>query len=367
MTEPLRILVAGWLNSPHLSSWADAVAAAGHEVHLVGRVPPGPPSIEGPNVHKLPGEGLPYVRSLQMSRALAQVVTEVQPDVIHAHWLPELGWMAAREGLHPLVCSAWGSDVLGMGGIGRRRSKRALDGSDLVTADSVHLARATRELAGRDLPVEVVRWGLDLERFAPGNMSAAREALGLEHDGPLIVSVRGFEPVYNPELQLEAFARIRTRRPDARLLLKSQGDSVPSVVKAAIERLGLDEVVTVVGNLPSERMADVYRAADVVLSIPLSDSSPRSVWEALACGRPVVISDLPWARDELEDGWHAVLASLDPAAVADAIERAIGDDRLGLEGRALAQKELDPAVWTARIDALYRSVVEGSRRRATSR
>jgi glycosyltransferase involved in cell wall biosynthesis len=80
-----------------------------------------------------------------------------------------------------------------------------------------------------------------------------------------------------------------------------------------------------------------------------------------------VISDLPWARDELEDGWHAVLASLDPAAVADAIERAIGDDRLGLEGRALAQKELDPAVWTARIDALYRSVVEGSRRRATSR
>jgi glycosyltransferase involved in cell wall biosynthesis len=114
-------------------------------------------------------------------------------------------------------------------------------------------------------------------------------------------------------------------------------------------------------------MADVYRAADVVLSIPSSDSSPRSVWEALACGRPVVVSDLPWARDELEDGRHAVLAPLDAAAIANAIEEAIGCDKLGHEGRALAQKELDPVVWTARIDELYRSVVAGSRRRATSR
>jgi len=367
VTKPLRILVAGWLNSPHLSSWGDAVAAAGHEVHFVGRVPPGPSSIEGTNVHKIRGEGVPLVRSLQMSRALARVVAEVQPDLVHAHWLPELGWMAAREGLHPLVCSAWGSDVLGMHGIGRRRSKRALDGSDLVTADSVHLAHATRKLAGRDVPVEVVRWGLDLERFAPGDTYAAREALGLEEEGLLIASVRGFKPVYNPELQLEAFARVRMRRPDARLLLKSSVDAVPSIVRAAIERLGLDEAVTTIGNLPAERMPDVYRAADVVLSIPSSDSSPRSVWEALACGRPVVVSDLPWARDELEDRRHAVLAQLDADAVAAAIELAIADDKLGPEGRALAQKELDPAIWTGRIDALYRSVVEDSLRRTTSR
>jgi glycosyltransferase involved in cell wall biosynthesis len=114
-------------------------------------------------------------------------------------------------------------------------------------------------------------------------------------------------------------------------------------------------------------MADVYRAADVVVSIPSSDSSPRSVWEALACGRPVVVSDLSWARDELEDGRHALLTPLDANAVAKAVVRALGSDHLGREGRSLAQKELDPAVWTARIDALYRSVVELYRRRATSK
>jgi glycosyltransferase involved in cell wall biosynthesis len=356
--EPLRVLIAGWLNSPHVIAWADSVAALGHEVHLAGRVPPGPAGIEGANIYELPGDGPLLIRSLRMSRALAEVARRVQPDLVHAHWLPEFGWMAAREGLHPLICSAWGSDVFGSRGIGRRRSKRALDGSALVTADSMHLARATRELAGRNVPIEVVRWGLDLERFAPGSISAAREALGLDIDGPLVVSVRGFKPVYNVDLQLRAFARFKRERHGARLLLKSPGDSVSTAMRETIKQLSFSEAVTIVGDLPPERMPDIYRAADVVISVPSSDSSPRSVWEALACGRPVVVSDLPWARDELEDGRHALLAPLDATAIADAIERAFGDDQLGHEGRDLARAELDPGLCAQRIEMLYRSVVE---------
>jgi glycosyltransferase involved in cell wall biosynthesis len=367
VAEPLRVLVAGWLNSPHVISWAEAVKAAGHEVHLVGRVPDGRPSATGENVHRLSGTGPPLIRSLRMSRELGRVAADVQPDLVHAHWLPELGWMAARENLHPLVCSAWGSDVFGVKGLGRRRSKRALQGSDLVTADSAHLARATQELVDRNMPVEVVRWGLDLGRFAPGDAVAAREALGLGDGGPWVASVRGLEPIYNPDLLLEAFARVRTGLPEARLLLKHGGQGVPRSVDTAIERLGLREAVTFLGVLPPEGMGDVYRAADVVVSVPSSDSSPRSVWEALACGRPVVVSDLPWARDELEDGRHAILTPLEATPVAEAVARALGSEELGREGRALAEKELDPAASTARIDALYRSVVELCRRRATSK
>jgi glycosyltransferase involved in cell wall biosynthesis len=300
-----------------------------------------------------------------MSRALAEVAAEVRPDLVHAHWLPELGWMAAREGLHPLVCSAWGSDVFEMRGIGRRRSKRALEGAELVLADSASLAHATRELAGREVPVEVVRWGLDLDRFAPGDKAAARETLGIEHPGPLVVSVRGFDPVYNLKLQLEAFTRVLTRRPDARLLLKSPAESVQSSVSGSIDRRGLADAVTVLGNVPPEQMPDIYRAADVVLSVPSSDSSPRSVWEALACARPVVVSDLPWAHDELAPDRHALLAPLEADAIAAAIERVLGDEAfarlLGAEARVLAVRELDPDTCTARIDALYRSVVERAR------
>jgi glycosyltransferase involved in cell wall biosynthesis len=93
--------------------------------------------------------------------------------------------------------------------------------------------------------------------------------------------------------------QIHQRRPSTRLLLKNPTQHVTTKTTRAIERLGLDGAVIMLGSVPAERMPDVYRAADVVASIPSSDSSPRSVWEALACGSSVVVSDLPWARE----GW----------------------------------------------------------------
>jgi glycosyltransferase involved in cell wall biosynthesis len=296
-----------------------------------------------------------------MSRALGRVAREIDPDLVHAHYLSEYGWMAARENLRPLISSAWGSDVLAARGVNRRRSKLALDASALVFVDSAHLGQEVRTLARSDVQVEIVRWGLDLDMFAPGDQSAARDALGVSSHGPLVVGMRGLGPVYNPGPLLEAFAQVRARRSDARLLLKHPKAVTPDPVTAAIERLGLSYAVTVIGNLSLERLPDVYRAADVVVSIASSDSSPRSVWEALACGRPVVVSDLPWARDELEPGGNALLVSLDAHDVADAISRVLDDpalaERLGAAGRALAFTELDPARSAARVDELYKSVL----------
>src|ERR671931_605963 len=191
IAEPLRVLVAGWLNSPHVTGWADAVAAAGHEVHLAGRAATQwPPPEERANVHMLRADGPPLLRSLRMGRQLHAVAQQVEPDLVHAHWLPEFGWLAAREGLHPLVCSAWGSDVFGVRGHGKRRSRQALAAADLLFADSADLARQATVLARRAMPVEVVRLPLDLNFFAPGDQKAARTALLLP-DSRLVASVRG--------------------------------------------------------------------------------------------------------------------------------------------------------------------------------
>jgi L-malate glycosyltransferase len=357
--ERLRVLVAGWINSPHVVAWVESLATAGHDVELVGRPAPELTPLEVPTkVHTLPASGPPLLRSLRMSRALADVAGTVKPDLVHAHWLPEFGWMAAREKLAPLVCSAWGSDVFGVRGLARRRTKLALKASNLVFADSLALARATRDLADGGVPVEVVRWGLDLRAFSPGDAAEARARFGIEHSGPLVASVRGFKSIYNHELLFEAFALLRERMPDVHLLFKFPSGDVPQAARDLLDRLGLADSVTLLGSLPPEQLPDVYRAADVVVSIASSDSSPRSVWEALACGRSVVVSDLPWARDELTDGLNAVLTPLDSAAIADSVERAILDRGLGAEGRALAEVELDPLKAVGRIEVLYRAAVE---------
>jgi glycosyltransferase involved in cell wall biosynthesis len=366
VADRLRVLVAGWLNSPHVEAWSESVLAAGHDVHVVGRVAPALPELElTVPTHRLHAGAPPPLRGLIMSRELGQVAAKIKPDLVHAHFLAEYGWMAARERLRPLICSAWGSDVLGARGVGRRRSRLALDASALVLADSAELVRESRALATRDVPIELLRWGLDLDGFSPGEPEAARELLGLPSNGTVVASVRGLSRIYNPDLLLDAFAEVHKRRPDARLLLKHPHTSLPPALDAAIERLGIRDAVIVLGNVPFERLPDVYRAADVVVSIPSSDSSPRSVWEALACARPVVVSDLPWARDELASGGQALLAPLTVDGVAEAILRVLDDGdlaaRLGVAGRKLAVDELDPARSAARIDALYRKVVEEGR------
>src|SRR5204863_55536 len=145
------------------------------------------------------------------------------------------------------------------------------------------------------------------------------------------------------------FELVRTRRPEARLLVKHPGTEPPPEAR---------DGVIVLGNVPPERVPDVCRAADIVVSLASSDSSPRSVWEALACGRPVVVSDLPWARDELAPGGQALLVPLEPEAVAYAVGRVLDDEalaaRLANAGRKLALSELDPEGCAARVDELYR-------------
>jgi glycosyltransferase involved in cell wall biosynthesis len=78
----------------------------------------------------------------------------------------------------------------------------------------------------------------------------------------------------------------------------------------------------------------------------------------------VVVSDLPWAREELVDGREALVVPVDTDAVANAIGRILDEqqatEELGKHARELAVAELDPARATARIDALYRSVVEAA-------
>jgi glycosyltransferase involved in cell wall biosynthesis len=268
--------------------------------------------------------------------------------------------MAARERLSPLVVSAWGSDVLGAGRLGRWRSRQAIEAADLVLADSAALADAARALARHPIRVERVHWGIDLERFAPdgAGRAAARQALGWE-EAPTVMSTRALGDLYNPLVLLKGFAEVRARLPAARLVLKHPGAAVPAAVLAEIERLRLADAVLLVGHVDAARLPELYRAADVVVSIPSSDSSPRSVWEALACGVPVVVSDLSWARDELAGAARLVAVRSD--AVADAVHELLVDGaaakRLADAGRARAEADMDRGVHLARVDELYRDVL----------
>jgi glycosyltransferase involved in cell wall biosynthesis len=108
-------------------------------------------------------------------------------------------------------------------------------------------------------------------------------------------------------------------------------------------------------------MADYYRSADVCVSIASSDSSPRSAWEALACGCPLVVSDLPWVHELIKADRHALVVPIEAAAVATAVERVLSDGalaaRLAAEGRALVEAHRDSRVEMDRLADAYRALL----------
>jgi L-malate glycosyltransferase len=365
MSGAPRVLMLGMVNHPHVEHLAIAMSERGFDVVVAGDVEPSLPAPALPDagidVREGPRRARRTVRGLVAHvRWIRRLLRELRPDLVHAHWFPGYGFFATLAGASPLVAMAWGSDVyranLRQELVNRLVARRA----DLVMTDSAALLGRLRELGARPERTLLVNWGVDLELFSPptGDRSALRERLGLD-PGPVILSPRSLSPVYNIPTIVAAFERVGERFPDAQLVLKHM-----AVDAADLGELPHADRVRLVGHVPYETMADYYRAADVCVSIASSDSSPRSAWEALACGCPLIVSDLPWVHELIEPGRHAVVVPIDPDAVAAAVEDLLGDPeraaRLAVEGRALVEARRNRDVEMDSLADAYRRLLRGS-------
>ena len=256
-------------------------------------------------------------------RWIRRLLREIRPDVVHGHWLCGFACFAALAGAEPLVAQAWGSDVFRAGRRQRLANRIALRRSAIALGDSQDLIDRLVALGAQPDACVLVRWGVDLETFRPADeaeRAGLRRKLGLAA-GPVILSPRSLMPIYNPQIVAAAWAEIAAEDAEAQLVVKHMG-----VVRHALGLLPFADRVRVVGHVEYEEMAAYYRVADVCLSIASSDSAPRSVHEAMACGAPCVLSDLPWVREEIVPDRHALVVRIDAGAVAGAIRRLLAPD-----------------------------------------
>lgn len=355
---PIRALVLGPLGPGHVEDQVMALRERGIESHVGGNASPELESSE------LAESGVPLSTAPLRSRStplgiaatarwVRGLIRELRPDLVHAHWLPGFGFAAAAAGASPLALTAWGSDVYQAGRRMRLASRFAVRRAELVMADSRHLLEACTALGADPGRTELVQWGVDLGAFTPaeGERGELKAALGLG-PGPVILSPRSLMPVYNiPEI-VTAFGLLAERLPDAQLVLKHMGP-----VRIELPELPFPERVHVVGNVPYERMPDYYRVADACVSIPATDGSPRSVWEAMACGCPCIVSDLPWVGELLTPG--ADVVTVRPAAepLAGALLELLADPErrgaIGGAGRATVMESLDRGAQMDRLAAHY--------------
>lgn len=364
--------------SSHTVKWLRYFLQRGDEVHLLGWSHPTDPSLAGVRYHHLP-EVLPApfvapVRSalwrlgwwsVAQWRQMQCLLEQIQPDVFDILMLNagELPAALARRG--PLVVTPWGDDLLvypkQYRPVTRWFLRLALRRADLVLCNSAALAHASAALGAQPPRIRRVGQIVDLQRFRPGlDAAGIQSQLGLT-SGPLLLSPRNLQPIYCIEVLVRAMPAVLKIYPGAKLILLGKRELDPNYVaqlEAEIVRLSLQQSVRFAGWFANDAMPQLYALADVVLSVPNSDSRPSSVFEAMACGTPAVVSDLAAVREIVEHGETGLVAPVgNAAATAAAILQLLNDEalrrRVIIQAFDFVRREGDFATQMAKVAAYY--------------
>jgi len=275
-----------------------------------------------------------------MAGALLPLLREIRArfpfDVIDAEFFwpdgPAAMHLAAALGL-PFSVKARGSDVHLWGarpGIGGQ----ILEAGRVATGMLAVSDALKRDMAALGLPadrIRVHRTGIDLDLFRPVDRAAAKAALGIA--GPLLVTAGALMRRKGQDLAIEALKAL----PGATLILAGGGPDRARLEALARSR-GVDERVRFLGNCPHGDLPGLLAAADVMV-LPTASEGLANVWvEALACGTPVVTSDIGGAREAIDRHEAGRLVPRDPGAIAGAIRDLLANPPAQAEVRKSAQR-----------------------------
>jgi glycosyltransferase involved in cell wall biosynthesis len=228
-----------------------------------------------------------------------------------------------------------GGDILadeqvGQNGLERWLTHSLLRRADLVTSKSAELTGHLTRIGVAPWRILPLVWGVDEMLFRRRDASTLRGRLGLAPTARVVLSPRALRPFYNIHVIVDAFAAVAASSPDAVLVITEyQADAAyRDSLRQRIKILGLADRVRFVGEVGIDEMADYYSLAEVVVSIPASDGIPQSLLEALACGVPVILSDLQCYREWVTDEVSALMTVIKPADLAAAMGRLLEDGRL---------------------------------------
>lgn len=367
----MRILYFTRDYTPHDHRFLSALAGTSHQVYSLrlerGRLQredrPLPPEI---TQLRWRGGTRPAARrdGPALLRDLRRVLRQVRPDVVHAGTIQTAAFLTALSGFRPLVSMSWGSDLLvdtDRSPLWRWATRFTLARSTLLLGDCQAVCDKAVSLgfpAGR---VVLFPWGVDLDHFSPGSAAGLRARLGWQ-DAFVLLSLRSWEPLYGVDVVVQAFIRAARRRPDLRLILLGAG-SQAGLLHRLLDESGLRDRVYFGGQTGQAALPEFYRAADLYLSASRSDGSSVSLMEALACGRPVLVSDIPGNREWIQTGRQGWLFPVgDAAALAEGILGAAAQREtlpaLGAQARALAEARADWKQNFARLLDAYAQAVK---------
>lgn len=356
---------------------AKGLSALGAEVHVVSLSPyiPLASHLETASVSVHVVERR-HKYDLSVVLRLARLFERVRPDVVHAFLFDAqiVGRIAGWWAKVPVIIDSERNANYSLATVKRLLFRVTSFASNACIANSSSGAEFNaRILSRRRSEYRVVYNGVDTTRFRPRDRQAARAAVGVPPEAFCLGLFGSFKPQKN-QLMLFSIARqLLDERPETFFLVvgdslhegRRDSGSYKQRVTALIDELGLRPRCLFLGNREDIEM--LYSACDVTVLPSLHEGTPNVALESMACGVPVVVTDVSDNRIVVPDGEVGFVVPLDrPDLLARRVTE-LGNDpvkrrRMGAAARAWVEERFSCDHLARNTADVYRELLLAARR-----
>lgn len=294
--------------------------------------------------------------------ALSKTIRQLDFDLIHAHshlfWTTVTAVKIAKATRRPVIITVHGvsaernslvnlaqySYLYTFGSWVFRNSTRTIC---LTNSDATEITR----FGANPEKIRVVPNAVDTDLFKPG-----------EDNGNHLVWVGRFVPEKGLQYLVKAAKIVLSEHHDVKFVLVGDGPLKPCIMNLAIKN-GLKERICFAGKMSQREVVQVMQSASVFLLPSLKEGFPKTLLEAMACGKPVIASNISGVNEIIEDGYNGLLVPpREPRLMADAIIELSNDKdlshKLGQQARLSVLKRYNWDLVIDKIEKVYCEAIE---------
>ena len=312
----MKICFIAPANNYHTQKWCHWFRNRGYQIDVISFTEG---EIEDCTVHYINsgagvrGSDTQKLKYLFQARKVHEIISEIKPDVINAHYATSYGTVAALANLHPYYLSVWGSDIYDFPKksiLHRMMLLFSLNRATYLLSTSRAMAKEASQYTRK--PFDITPFGVDCELFSPDKTPKKKyDAVNTKNGRDYVIgTVKSLSDKYGIATLLRATALLKKQHPEVPVQLQIAGKGPQeNEYKALAKELGIENITNWMGFIPQEQAALAWAAMDcgIIPSESESESFGVSAVEAQACGTPVIISDIPGLMEATMPGKTSVV------------------------------------------------------------
>lgn len=356
----MKICYLADINSYHTKKWCKYFVSKGHDVNVIS-ISDG--ECEGVKVHSLSinsslskkEKSFGKLSYLNRIKKIKDIINEINPDILHAHYASSYGLFGALSNYHPYIISLWGSDILLFpkeGFIQKNIIKYNFKKADRIFSTSSYMKKEAKLYTNKS--IDITPFGIDTSIFYNKN---------IREDNILTIGiVKSLEKIYGIDYLIRAFANLRKKYTNIQLKIVGEGTQEEALKELAI-KLGVSEDISFIGRLSTYEVADFYNKINIGVFPSLSESFGVSVLEAQACGVPVIVSDIEAFRETTIIGKSSLVCKIqDSKSIEEKLEKLILDKELrsnmGQVGSQFVRENFEENVEFEKVERIYNDIIK---------